>query len=115
MKRAQREVDEALTLAELLEQADPTMRRITAKALARADQLARKVDALGDNLLAETARGTSVHPFVGHEREARNEFRLHWQALVKDALERRGKKPKAATAPILTALGPPARRLEAVS
>jgi hypothetical protein len=74
------------------------MRRITAKALARADQLARKVDALGDNLLAETARGTSVHPFVGHEREARNEYRLHWQALVKDALERRGKKPKAAAA-----------------
>lgn len=94
------------------------MRRITARALMRADQLTALVDGLDGDLLAETARGVSVHPYVGHEREARNEFRLHWQALAKDATERRGKKKTpagAAPVGITAALGPPARRLEIVS
>lgn len=93
------------------------MRRVTARAVMRADQLTEKVDALGADLLAETVRGVSVHPYVGHEREARTELRLQWQALVKDATERRGKKkaPAGSSSGIAATLGAPARRLEVVS
>ena len=79
-----------------------------AHVLARLRQVQTYIDALpaDDALLAKTVRGMSVHPYVGHEREMRSEFRMQMRAL-RDSVGAAKAKPKAG---VVADLGTPARR-----
>lgn len=76
-RRAWREIVELLVAAGIYDRADRLAVENAARSLARVRQVGKLVDELPENLLAETARGTSVHPYVGHERELQTALRLH--------------------------------------
>lgn len=103
---------------------DPVLLENAARTLARSRQVATLVDRLPPEsaLMAKTVRGITVHPYVGHERDLRTQLRLDLIALRASLGGRGGVGGRAPSTPtgggrpdsLTDALGPPARRLEAI-
>lgn len=113
VRRHRSRIRRALT-GEGVDPIDPVELENAAQCAARLEQVRALIDELdpADGLIARTQRGTTVHPYVGHERELRNELRLHLQALRGRSAPARPKK--AAATSIADDLGPPSRALHAV-
>jgi hypothetical protein len=108
VETARRDILAGFERDNLVDRLDAVSLESAARVLSRLREIQGYIDALpaDDELLAKTVRGVSVHPYLGHEREMRAEFRQQMKALRDSA----GAAKAKTTGSISASLGAPARR-----
>jgi len=111
VEQARRDILAGFERDGIVDRLDPVSLESASRVLARLRQVQGYIDALpaDDELLAKTVRGVSVHPYLGHEREMRAEFRQQMKALRDSA----GAAKAKTTGSISASLGAPARKVGA--